>query len=157
MKTLYLTRIAMALILIYRLASAVLAQTTTPVPGVCETTWHRVPSPSPAHQSGDANQLSGVAAFSRTDAWAVGWSVSFGGSGYKTLAEHWDGTRWSVVPTANTAMRNNTLRGVSVLAPDDVWAVGQQDDGSGNAMTLVEHWDGHRWSVDLSATVPGSL
>jgi len=77
--------------------------------------------------------------------------------GYKTLAEHWDGTRWSVVPTANTAMRNNTLRAVSVLAPDDVWAVGQQDDGSGNAMTLVEHWDGYRWRVDPSATVPGSL
>jgi len=101
--------------------------------------------------------LSAVAAFSATDAWAVGWSLSFSGSGYKTLAEHWDGTRWSIVPTANTAMPNNTVRGVPVLAPDDVRAVGEQDNGSGNMMTLVEHWDGQRWSVDPSATVPGTL
>src|SRR5262252_1435831 len=154
MKGSCLTRIPLAFFLIYSLASAVSAQTTIAGPEPCGKTWHRVHSPSPAHQSGDANQLSGIAAFSATDAWAVGWSLSFNGSGYKTLAEHWNGTRWSVVPTANTAMRNNTLRGVSVLAPDDVWAVGQQDDGSGNAMTLVEHWDGHRWSVDPSATVP---
>jgi len=157
MKRLYLTSVPVAWALTYCVASAVSAQNTRLGPEVCGTAWHRVPSPSPAHQSGDANQLSGVAVFSATDAWAVGWSLSFSGLGYKTLAEHWDGTRWSVVPTANTAMRNNTLRAVSVLAPDDVWAVGQQDDGSGNAMTLVEHWDGYRWRVDPSATVPGSL
>jgi len=54
-------------------------------------------------------------------------------------------------------MPNNTLRGVSVLAADDVWAVGEQDDGSGNMMTLVEHWNGQTWSVDPSTTVPGTL
>src|SRR5690242_573129 len=79
----------------------------------CNSTWQAVPSPSPAHQSGDANQLSGVAALSATDAWAVGWSLAFSGGGYQTLAEHWDGNQWNVVPTANTSMRNNYLRAVS--------------------------------------------
>ena len=126
-------------------------------PPACGKAWRRVSSPSPSHQSGDANQLSAIGATSSTDAWAVGWTLSFGGGGYKTLTEHWDGTRWTVIPSANTSMRNNYLIGVSALAPNDVWAVGQQDDNSGNMLTLVEHWDGTSWTVDPQASTPGSL
>jgi hypothetical protein len=44
--------------------------------------WTIVPSPSPG---ATVNELNGVFAVSRTDAWAVGRSE------YRTLTEHWDG------------------------------------------------------------------
>jgi hypothetical protein len=51
-----------------------------------------VPSPTVA-----GSQLIGSAAISSSDIWAVGDIVS--SPGFTTLAEHFDGTSWSVVPT----------------------------------------------------------
>src|SRR5204863_9117296 len=62
-----------------------------PAPSTCGSSWSRVPSPSPAHGPGDANQLTGVDAISASDAWAVGWSYRSSDGHYRTLAEHWDG------------------------------------------------------------------
>lgn len=123
----------------------------------CSSDWTRIPSPSPANQPGDANQLSGISAISPTDAWVVGWSLSFSKGAFRTLAEHWDGNSWKVVPTPNSAQRNNYLNSVFALASDDVWAVGQQDDDEGDQWILVEHWDGKAWTIDHRARVPGSL
>jgi hypothetical protein len=50
------------------------------------TAWRRVPSPSP----GTFASLSGVAATSATNAWAVG-----GADAGKTLILHWNGTAWN--------------------------------------------------------------
>ena len=43
------------------------------------------------------NVLNGVAAVSSNDVWAVGFWVD--GLQRRTLAEHWDGTSWTVVST----------------------------------------------------------
>ena len=113
--------------------------------------WSVVPSPSPGAFSG----LSAVATVSprtRRNVWAVGGS--FDGSGNATLIEHWDGTSWSVVASPSPG-RFNALLGVSAVAQDDVWAVG---NGTTNpalpfaAQTLVEHWDGSSWSIVPSPT-----
>src|SRR5262252_9918518 len=58
--------------------------------------WVVRPSPS----KGSAT-LHAVAATSGTDVWAVGSYNSAGA--YKTLIEHWNGTRWTIVPSANPA------------------------------------------------------
>jgi hypothetical protein len=55
------------------------------------------------------------------------------------------------VPTPNPYRFANTLFGVSVRSPADVWAVGR---GGGGDRTLVEHWNGTSWSHVL-APAPG--
>ena len=124
----------------------------------CRGGWTYVPSPSPSKQPGDANQLSGLAVLAADDAWVVGWTNSFSGGGaYRTLAEHWDGKTWRVVPTPNSGQRNNYLNSVTAIASDDVWAVGQEDDNSGDFWTLVMHWDGKAWTIDHSVRLPGAF
>ncbi|HEX9311780.1 MAG TPA: hypothetical protein VGA30_02995, partial [Actinomycetota bacterium] len=49
------------------------------------------------------NVFNDVLESSSSDVWAVG------DSGSLTLSEHWDGSAWSIVPSAN---------------PGDLWAVG---------------------------------
>jgi hypothetical protein len=83
--------------------------------------------------------LTGVAANSPSDAWAVG-SYSTGGTGRgHMLIEHWNGRKWRIAdrPDLNPAQ----LNGVEALAKDDVWAV-----GTAGGRTLIMHWDGVAWS-----------
>lgn len=102
------------------------------------TGWSIISSPNPGAYS---NILSGTSAISFNDVWTVGnFSASSTGKS-RTLTEHWNGTRWSVVPSPNVGARNNMFSGVSTLSDRDVWAVGYGSHG------LIEHWDGTRWSV----------
>src|SRR5437870_13885364 len=78
--------------------------------------WKYVRSPNVSE-----GELYDVAALDPQDAWAVGWVFSNGA--FLTLTEHWDGTRWRRVPSPSTGDWNN-LRGVAMVGPDDVWAVG---------------------------------
>ncbi|MBV9102992.1 MAG: hypothetical protein JO060_05330 [Candidatus Eremiobacteraeota bacterium] len=104
-------------------------------------------TPDRAHQYGDYNSLNAVAAISPNDVWAVGQYHRFATNSYdRTLAEHWDGTRWSFVHTPNSAERINLFTGVSALATNDVWAVGYGTNVSVYD-TLIEHWDGTKWSL----------
>jgi hypothetical protein len=90
--------------------------------------------------------LFGASALSRSNVWVVGDRQ--GGNGlFETLAEHWNGRGWSVVPTPNPGSTGNHLYGVDAVAPDNVWAVGQQLGAQAPDQALVEHWNGHRWSV----------
>jgi hypothetical protein len=81
------------------------------------------------------------------DVWAVGsqpgnQNPTFG----EQLIEHWNGTAWSVVTSPEVQADN--LRGVTVVSPNNVWAVG---NASGNA--LVEHWDGTSWSIVSNSVI----
>ena len=59
--------------------------------------WSVVP---PADDPGSVEDvLAGVSEDGTNDVWAFGYHVV--GSRYKTLAEHWDGSSWTVVPSAN--------------------------------------------------------
>jgi hypothetical protein len=117
-------------------------------PNSCK--WSVVPSPNPNGNSG----LSGVAAVSATDVWAVGTSGSQRGSG-QTVIEQWDGTQWSVVQSPSTGSLYNTLTSVAVVSASDIWAVGWQANG-GPSQTLIEHWNGTQWSVVTSPS-PASV
>lgn len=112
------------------------------------STWSRVFSPSPGD---DWNDLYGVSAVSRTDAWAVGayqGLTRFGGP----LVLHWNGTGWRRVSAPNPgsgAGDANILVGVSGVAPNDAWAVGTHDYiSAGNRVRnvgLILHWNGTSW------------
>lgn len=89
--------------------------------------------------------------------------------GIHTLIEHWDGQQWSIVPSPDGktgANALNELQSVAAVSAQNVWAVGytglsqNQDGGTtvGSQSALVEHWDGHAWSVvQLPASFHASL
>ncbi len=106
------------------------------------TAWTRVPSPSPGGPTGDS-LLHAVAATSASDAWAVGGYDTGSGTEGRTLAEHWDGTAWTRVPspTPGGTTGGATLTAVAATSPSDAWAVGQSSVGA-----LIEHWNGTAWT-----------
>jgi hypothetical protein len=110
--------------------------------------WEVIDSPEAGTHT---NELNAVDALATDDAWAVGYSS--GGGRAQTLIEHWDGTGWSLVSSPNVAGRPSYLEGVSGVAPDDVWAVGVSGDKNhARGSALIEHWDGHAWSIVPSPT-----
>lgn len=105
--------------------------------------WTRVPSPNAPRASG--SRLSAVEALSATDAWAVGdYSTRTGR--VRTLAEHWDGTAWSVVSSPHPGSFGSYLSGVSATSSTDAWAVGGYESPTHSPRTLVAHWNGTTWS-----------
>ncbi len=106
--------------------------------------WTVINSPNANDQ---ANELHGVSAAADNDAWAVGTVYAdntFTKS--RTLIEHWDGTRWSVVRSPNTTASINILEAVAAVAANDVWAVGIGITGF-STTPLIEHWNGIAWSI----------
>src|SRR5687768_13891657 len=66
------------------------------------------------------------------------------------MIHHWDGTEWTLLPLSNPG----TLRGVDVVASDDVWAVGYTYDPP--AQTMIMHWDGTAWTTIPSPSIAGT-
>jgi hypothetical protein len=105
-------------------------------------------SPTPQQRPADAPSmgLNAVSAVSTSDAWAVGdfWP-SRSEYASTTLVEHWDGTRWTRVPSPSPGVLD-ALQGVSARSGDDVWAVGYYEDPVFFGHGLIEHWDGQVWT-----------
>ncbi len=101
------------------------------------TTWSEVSSPSP---SSGTNELHDVVAVSTNDVWAVGYYYTSNLVNSFSIAEHWNGTMWSVVSSANPSAYQTFFNGVAIGAANDVWAVGFYG-GSTNYQTLVERYN----------------
>lgn len=134
-----------------RPAIAPLQGTPTPTP-ICPPTWIVVPSPS---QPGNDNHLYAVAAVNTNDAWAVGYYIN-GGNTRQTLALHWTGAAWTIVPTPNVGGGDNVLYNVAAVAPNDVWAVGSSVSGVNLKQTLILHWNGTAWA-QVASPNPGGF
>src|SRR5262249_1224568 len=85
-------------------------------------------------------------ALSPSDVWLVGDQEGSNGR-FETLAEHWDGSAWSVLPTPDPGSTDNHLYAVDAVAPNDGWAVGQRLGAKAPDQGLVEPWNGRKWSV----------
>jgi hypothetical protein len=115
------------------------------------TTWSVVPTPSPVSGSElDQNVLTSVVASSADDVTAVGFTLA--NQTELTMAQHWNGTKWNVVPTPNrsTALGSlNTLRGLTAVSATDLYAVGFFNDAAslGQDLTLILHFDGANWRI----------
>jgi hypothetical protein len=111
-----------------------------------------VPSPSPTVLG---NTLNAVAAFSASDAWAVGFQDENQLNGARTLTQHWDGKAWTTVPSPNPGSTprcqnqntGNVLNAVAEISPTNVWAVGFSFDCSSDLKPMVLHFNGANWSV----------
>ena len=107
--------------------------------------WTLVPSPN---GTSGYNELYGVSAVASDDVWAVGYHNIANYGSEKTMALHWDGAAWTIVPTANLDQNANELLGVAAVSSDDVWAVGFGASTSNLVgRPLVQHWDGSSWSL----------
>jgi hypothetical protein len=95
--------------------------------------------------------LSGVAATSASNAWAVGYTDNG-----KTLIVHWNGTKWSQVTSPKPI--TGALYGVAAVSASDVWAVGAATvSGPKQQVPLIMHWNGKAWTRQATPTVAGYL
>jgi hypothetical protein len=139
------------------------------------STWTVVPSPSPRLPGGGA-LFTSVSCTSGTSCVAVGQTQVFTEPGGFTvlhpLAESWNGTTWSIVPTPNLAHSGASLNGVSCTSPSACMAVGNEGAPKNSTLfTLAEQWNGTAWKfmptpppltpggtalATVSCTAPGS-
>jgi hypothetical protein len=105
--------------------------------------WSIANTPNPGSVR---DMLFGASAVSASDVWAVGNQEGADGI-FETLAEHWNGRSWSAVRTPDPGSNGNLLYGIDAVSADNVWAVGQQSFAQGPNQGLVEHWNGHCWTV----------
>jgi len=109
--------------------------------------WSVVPTPNPPESNNDS-ELLGVTAIASDDVWAVGYGTNTG-TGWSTLAEHWDGATWSIIPTPNPPgqIAGPSLNAVAAVSTNDVWAVGGAGIHGYPGAAVLEHWDGIAWSL----------
>ena len=114
------------------------------------TTWSIVPSPNPGRTSGSF--LYGVACTSAKNCFAVGT-----GSRPTPLIERWNGKKWSIVPSTAPDLVSE-LNAVSCTSATNCTAVGNTAVPSAqpNVYTLLEHWNGAKWSTVPSPNPTGS-
>lgn len=97
---------------------------------------------APAQPPTDFNQLTGISPVSSTDIWAVG---SRGDDFNEPFVEHWNGTAWQVVSVPEPPQvdpdnpKDVGLASVTAVSSTNVWAVGESG--------LIEHFDGHAWTI----------
>ena len=99
-----------------------------------------------------AGQFSGVDGSATSSVWAVGArEVDLGGGviTFGPLTESWNGSSWSVVPSATPSGASGaTLSAVKTFSSTNAWAVGTFSTSTGpTGRTLVEAWNGTSWSI----------
>jgi len=157
--TLRLRRSALvALVVLFAGLSVAVRPITVHAAAGCTSSWSIVPSPN----GYAVNELTAVAAISPTDIWAVGdnSSPAIVNNVRVTLAEHWDGSAWSMVASPNVSYGSgtddNVLASVAAVSTSDAWAVGLSGPNRPSTRsTLTEHWNGTSWSIVTSPNVAG--
>jgi hypothetical protein len=125
-----------------------------------QAAWGQVPSPN---RGSKENELAGLAVVASDDIWAVGRYNSGRpptATGRDTLALHWNGSAWSIVPTPNPTWSGAdffTLEDAEWSSSTEVWAVGYAADfASLKSTTLIERWNGSKWRIVPSPNPGGS-
>jgi hypothetical protein len=114
--------------------------------------WSSQSTPTLAGSHGAS--LLAVSCVSGTDCVAVGVSYERpGGLDSVTLAERWNGSRWSITPTPPAPhLHDGTLDAVSCSSPSACSATAMYLTRGGNSTSVAERWNGHRWSLQALAT-----
>jgi hypothetical protein len=120
------------------------------------TTWTIQPTPNPAGavQSG----LIAVSCTSPSACLATGasFTTSSQSGPVRSLAERWNGKRWTILPTPNPTKAVQTfLNGVSCTLPSACTAIGEQHSAAGIVHTLAERWNGTAWRIQPTSNPPG--
>jgi hypothetical protein len=114
--------------------------------------WTMQAAPDPLETA--SAELAGISCVSAVKCAAVGGSRAGSGQG-STLAEEWNGSKWSIKNSANeSGAIISVLSGVSCYSLGNCTAVG--DYSSSVRTLLVEHWNGSVWSVETASAPTGS-
>ncbi len=116
------------------------------------SSWKIVPMPlNPGTNPNVGYAFDAIKANSPTDVWAVGETYNDLTYSSSTLIEHYNGTKWSIVPSPSPGT-GGVLTGVTTSnATNNVWAVGYATpSGSSVAQTLTLNWNGNVWSTVAS-------
>jgi hypothetical protein len=92
--------------------------------------WQQIPSPNLACH---LNDFTSVSMLSRNDGWAVGGAGYCGNPTESSETAHWNGIKWSLVPSQNTKPYGTYLVGVAAVSHNVVWAVGASEGYEGGA------------------------
>jgi hypothetical protein len=112
------------------------------------TRWRVQRTPSP--RSAARSFLVSVSCSSRRACTATGFYISQAGT-QRTLAEHWNGTRWVIQPTPSPAgKKTSQLNAVSCTSATACNAVGSFTSG-----TFAEAWNGRKWKIHRTPTPRG--
>jgi alpha-tubulin suppressor-like RCC1 family protein len=118
--------------------------------------WSIVKTPSPVDGPSPINQLTGASAAGPKDVWASGYEANVNNLNFrKPYLLHWNGSVWKLVPARNSGTEGSLLRAVTVLSPNDVWAVGQTQQDDGSILSLTEQFNGKKWTR-VPSPDPGS-
>jgi hypothetical protein len=126
----------------------------------CVNNWEQVETPD-LSQLGETGMVGSaivdVAVLSESNVWTLGehQENSDGGPGHSrgvmTDIQHWNGSEWERVPSANPNQPQRAVVWVEAEAmafsgPDDGWAVGYRGNVD-SIVPYVQHWDGRSWSI----------
>jgi hypothetical protein len=143
-------KLSVARILSFAAAAVLSPPLAAAVPAQAQAaSWTVVSSPN---ASAGNNHLAAVASLSASDVWTVGSADNAVGNA-EPLAEHWDGTAWSIIPTPSVL--TGSLSGVAAVASDDVWAAGSLLLSSRGDTAQFEHWNGRKWIVAKKSPAVG--
>ncbi len=109
------------------------------------------PEPVPEPSEAEVVRLHDIVVVAPDDIWAVGFAVDLDAAESLTVAMHYDGTAWSIMPSPSPenalGKREAILEDVDAVAPDLVYAAGSYTNQSVNSPdTLVLKWDGQSWT-----------
>jgi hypothetical protein len=113
--------------------------------------WSVAASPGPLLKN---PELSGVSCTSATSCTGVGWFVDSSGVEH-TLVVRGSGSSWTSVASPSPPLAGGALVGVSCTSASSCFAVGSQPLSGVSYTTLVERWDGTRWTIVPSPNPPG--
>jgi hypothetical protein len=115
------------------------------------TTWALQTIPSPAEAT--LQFLTGVSCPATNTCMAVGY---YGGEfGYRTLAESWNGSSWTIRPTPSPA-KESALWSISCTGVATCTALGQQGPEFFSSTPLAENWNGTEWELRTMETPVGA-
>ena len=97
--------------------------------------------------------LNGVSCLSATSCEAIGESGATSNTG-QTLIESWNGSKWAIQSSPNKSTQN-VLKGISCVSATSCEAVGLwvHTSGTGGNGTLIESWNGSKWTIQSSPGV----
>lgn len=99
--------------------------------------------------------FSSVTTLTASNAWAVGSAYSYQHAAYTTLIAHWNGAKWSIVPSPPLTVRDGdaNLSTVSADSGTDAWAAGNYcitaclvSAKASDFRAAIVHWNGSKWS-----------
>lgn len=103
-------------------------------------TWTLTQAPGGTDQS----QLYAVSADRAGDVWAVGGQdLAEGAASWRVLAEHWNGSAWSIVPGL-PEFGHTILGSIYAASPSNVWATTYANS---QGLSMFVHWNGRTWTA----------